>query len=235
MNSTDHSLNLYQRFSSYLPGLVLGALAMALVAISQLRLPDTYTIERQLIPPPPHLERFAFGYQEVIADTLWIRALQDFDYCDTKIAENVCRNNSWLFLMLDSITNLSPNFRIAYAAGALALTVIITDIDGATKIFDKGVQAFPNDWPLLYRAAYHYLYEVHDKKRAAELLIAAGKNGAPAWVFSLAGRLYSDAGKVDLARALLEQMIRENQDPVLIERVRSKIESIEMAEKADAK
>lgn len=227
MNSTDHSLNLYQRFASYLPGMVLGAIAMALVATSQLRLPETFTIERQLIPPPPQLERFAFGYQEVIADTLWIRALQDFDYCDSKIAKNVCRNNSWLYLMLDAITNLSPNFRIPYAAGSLALTVVISDIEGATKIFEKGVQKFPNDWPLLYRAAYHFLYEVNDKKRAAELLIQAGKNGAPSWVFSLASRLYSDSGKVDLAKALLEQMIREKQDPVLIERVRQKILSVE--------
>jgi tetratricopeptide (TPR) repeat protein len=137
--------------------------------------------------------------------------------------------------MLDSITNLSPNFRIPYAAGALALTVVITDIDGATKIFDKGVKAFPNDWPLLYRAAYHYLYEVNDKKRAAELLIAAGKNGAPSWVFSLAGRLYSDSGKLDLAKALLEQMIQEKQDPAIIDRVRKKIESMETSEKTDAK
>lgn len=235
MYSTDHPSNLYQRFTSYLPGMVLGAVAIALVATSQLRLPETYTIERQLIPPPPHIERFTFGYQEVIADTLWIRALQDFDYCDSKIAENVCRNNSWLFQMLDSITNLSPNFRIPYAAGALALTVLITDVDGATKIFEKGVKAFPHDWPLLYRAAYHYLYEVNDKKRAAELLIEAGKHGAPSWVFSLASRLYTDSGKVDLAKALLAQMILEKQDPTLIERVRKKIESIEATEKSDAK
>lgn len=235
MYSTDHSANFYQRFLSYLPGMTLGAVAIALVATSQLRLPDTYKIERQLIPPPPHVERFAFGYQEVIADTLWIRALQDFDYCDSKIAENVCRNNSWLFQMLDAITNLSPHFRIPYAAGALALTVIISDIDGATKIFDKGIKAFPNDWPLLYRAAYHYLYELNDKKKAAELMIAAGKNGAPPWVFALAGRLYSDSGKVDLAKVLLEQMIRENQDPVIIERLRKKIDSIEASEKTDAK
>lgn len=235
MYMNDTTPNSFQRLKSYVPGLVLGGLAIALVATSQLRLPKTYTIERQLIPPPPHIERFAFGYQEIIADILWIRALQDFDYCDSRIAENVCRNNSWLFQMLDSVTNLSPNFRIPYAAGALALTVIISDIDGATKIFDKGIKAFPNDWPMLYRAAYHYLYEVNDKKRAAELLIEAGKRGAPPWVFSLASRLYSESGKVDLAKILLQQMIDEKQDPALIERVRKKIESIEAAEKADAK
>jgi hypothetical protein len=68
MYSNDDSSNLYQRFISYLPGLVFGAIAMVLVATSQLRLPETYIIQRQLIPPPPQLERFAFGYQEVIAD-----------------------------------------------------------------------------------------------------------------------------------------------------------------------
>ncbi|WP_235046285.1 hypothetical protein [Bdellovibrio bacteriovorus] len=166
------------------------------------------------------------GYGEVIADLLWIRAVQDFDYCDQQIADNVCRNNSWLFLMLDAVTTLSPNFRVPYAAGALALTVIISDIDGATKIFDKGAKAFPNDWPILYRAAYHYMYEVKDNKRAAELLIQAGKNGAPPWVFTLAGRLYSDAGNLELAESVLQDMINTEQDPVLIKRLQDKIQSM---------
>lgn len=222
-----HSPNFFQRSLSWLPTILFGVGGVVLLTVSQIKVPQTYTVDRQLIPPPPYIERFSFGYQEVLADTLWIRALQDFDYCESKITQKVCRNNSWLFHMLDAITNLSPNFRIPYAAGALALTVIITDIDGATTIFDKGVKAFPSDWPILYRAAYHYLYEVNDKKRAAELLIEAGKNGAPPWVYSLAGRLYSDSGKIDVARVLLQQMIDEKQDPAVIERLRTKIESME--------
>lgn len=216
-----HPLN---RFMAVLPGLLVGGLALALVIGSQLKVPDLVTAEKRLIPPPPQIERFAFGYQEIIADMLWIRALQDFDYCDSEIAKNVCRNNSWLYLMLDAITNLSPNFRIPYAAGSLALTVIITDVDGATKIFEKGIKAFPTDWPMLYRAAYHYLYEVGDKSRAAELLILAGKNGAPPWVFSLAGRLYDDSGKRELAEKLLEQMIADKHDPVIIQRLKDKLD-----------
>lgn len=181
---------------------------------------------RQLIPPPQHIERMSFGFNEVMADSLWIRAVQDFDYCEQQIANNICKNNSWLYLMLDAITNLSPSFRMPYATGSLALTIIISDIDGATKIFDKAVKAFPKDWPILYRAAYHYLYEVKDKKRAAELLIQAGQNGAPPWVFALAGRLYSDSGSLDLAESLLQQMITEGQDPAVIKRLQDKINSM---------
>lgn len=208
------------------PSLLLGLFAVLAIVISGNQLQTSTAGQRQLVPPPPGIEFMSFGYKEVIADLLWIRAVQDFDYCEQEVAVRVCRSNSWLYQMLDAVTNLSPNFRIPYAAGALALTIIITDVDGATKIFDKGVKAFPNDWPILYRAAYHYMYEVKDNKRAAELLIQAGKNGAPPWVFTLAGRLYSDAGNLELAESVLQDMINTEQDPVLIKRLQDKIQSM---------
>jgi tetratricopeptide (TPR) repeat protein len=209
-----------------IPEFTLGFLAFCLLWISATNLPATYNTKRALIQPPQYLEKFSFGYSEAIADTLWIRAIQDFDYCENQIEKNVCVNNSWLYHMLDTVTNLSPHFRIAYAAGGLALTIIITDVDGATKIFEKGVRNFPKDWPIIYRAAYHYIYEVGNKERAAELLIQAGKNGAPPWVFALAGRLYSDNGQIELAEKLLEEMISEKQDDLVVNRLKEKIASI---------
>ncbi|MNT35100.1 hypothetical protein D3C72_1711150 [compost metagenome] len=65
-----------------------------------------------------------------------------------------------------------------------------------------------------------------DKKRAAELFKQAADNGAPGWLYSLAGRLYSDSGNVDVAEKLLEEMIKTEQDPAFIERLRQKIESM---------
>ncbi|KHD89304.1 MAG: hypothetical protein OM95_04020 [Bdellovibrio sp. ArHS] len=214
-----------------IPSILLGIFAFTVLILSQLFATSSLKNERALIAPPPQLQHFTFGYSESMADLFWIRAVQDFDYCDQKIAENVCRNNSWLFKMLDTITNLAPKFRTPYAAGALALTVIITDVDGATKIFEKGVKEFPHDWKISYRAAYHYLYEVKNPQRAAELLIQAGKNGAPPWVFTLAGRLYSDAGNTELAEALLQEMKDTQQDPALIKRLEDKILSIKASAK----
>lgn len=213
-------------WSAKIPSLCLGIFALVSIAVSLFEWQGVGRHSRQLVAPPQGIERFTFGYSEVTADVLWIRTVQDFDYCEKQIQENVCVNNSWLYHMLEAITNLSPHFRIPYAAGALALTVLISDIEGATKIFDKGVKNFPNDWPILYRAAYHYLYEVKDKKRAAEFLLQAGKNGAPPWVFALAGRLYSDSGHMELAESLLNQMIQTKQDPTLIKRLQDKINSM---------
>ncbi|WP_413582079.1 tetratricopeptide repeat protein [Bdellovibrio sp. HCB288] len=188
-------------------------------------------IQAKYIAPPPMLERFTFGYSEIMADTIWIRAIQDMDYCDEvsgKVGEvSVCANDSWLYKMIDTITNLSPKFRAPYAVGSLALTILITDVDGATKVFEKAVKEFPSDWPILYRAAYHYMYEVKDNKRAAELLIQAADHGAPPWTRTLAGRLYSDSGNLDLAKSLLQNMKDTQQDPGLIKRLEDKIRSMD--------
>ncbi|MGZ3786849.1 MAG: tetratricopeptide repeat protein [Bdellovibrio sp.] len=217
--------------SEKIPRLCLGIFAFICIGLSVHNLKQAESFKIQYLAPPQKIEHFTFGYSEATADIFWIRSLQDFDFCEKKISKNYCSNESWLYNMLEAVTNLSPSFRIPYAAGGLALTVIVSDIDGATKIFEKGIKAFPHDWPILYRAAYHYLYELNDKKRAADLLIQAGQNGAPPWVFNLAGRLYSDAGHIELAESLLQNMIETKQDESLIKRLKEKIASLKIAKK----
>lgn len=235
LNSFFEMIRNHQTFSLRPPRhFVLGVFFFAAIISSHFLFQNQSGIKASLIHPLPYMDKLSFGYQEVLADSMWIRSVQDLDYCEEKISQNLCRNQGWLFQMLDTVTNLSPHFRLPYAAGALALTVIISDIDGATKLFEKGVRAFPNDWPILYRAAYHFLYEVKDKKRAAELLIQAGQNGAPSWVFSLAGRLYSDSGHLELAENLLREMEQSQQDPKLIDRIRKKIRSIKESSKSNS-
>lgn len=220
-NLLDQSLTKFKK----IPGtMVLGIFAFMLVLQSQYRNTFDFKANVTPLPPPMHVEHLSFGFHETVADTLWIRSIQGFEVCD--VSKDICVEDSWLFKMLDAVTNLSPQFRIPYAAGGLALGIMLSDISGATKIFEKGVKALPKDWTISYRAAYHFLYEVKDKKRAAELLIQAGQNGAPAWVFTLAGRLYSDSGELLLAENVLAEMKATNQDESLIQRLEVKIASM---------
>ncbi len=176
-----------------------------------------------LIAPPPKLEFFSFGYQMAIADQLWVRAIQDFDYCENKIAKNQCKDNGWLAEMLDAITNLAPDYKIVYRAGGLALTVIISDYAGASRIFDKGVRVFPRDLPLLYRAAYHALIEEKNNEKAAGLFIQAAQAGGNAWFYSLATRLYTEAGKKELAENLYQELKGTDVEPGTLKRMREKL------------
>lgn len=207
--------------------LLLGFFSFLLVLYSQLYASKGLLEKpRDLLAPPAGIEHFTFGHKDITADLLWIRAIQDFDYCDQPIAKNLCVGKGWLYRMLNAITDLSPKFRMPYATGAVALSVMVSDVIGAKDIFDKGVVEFPNDWPILYRAAYHYLYEVKDKKRAADLFMRAGRNGAPPWVFSLAGGLYNESNERATAEAVLAEMIKMEVDPAIIKRLEGKMQNL---------
>lgn len=178
----------------------------------------------EYLPPPKIIKNFSLGLSRQWADSLWLRAIQDMDYCEQKITENECKGKSWLFQVLDLATELDPQIEPGvYQIAGLALTVIISDYAGASQIFDKAVVQHPSSWPILYAAAYHALYEEKDKLKAARLYESAGKNGAPTWVFSLAGRLASDGGDKEYSQQILQGMIASQADPAIIKRLQEKL------------
>lgn len=190
------------------------------------------------IPPPPHIEKFALGYNETLADMLWIRVLQDIDLCENAPkgqspgvevrGPNATCTRGWSFQMLDAITNLSPRWRLPYAIGGSLLSFMVDDREGASELLEKGIKQFPTDYNLNYFAAYHYIYELKNPKRAAETLIAAAKAGGPPWFYSLAAKMYSEAGQDELARTvLLRELENLKDDPKAQVRIRWRLEQLE--------
>ncbi len=191
--------------------------------------------EKYLNPPPEHIEHFHFGFRESMSDSLWLRWIQDADYCQTYLKpvtylepqevkmdlltvprHKIC-DNSWSFKMLDAITRLAPKFEMPYLAGASTLAILVEDYEGATLMYERGIKELPKNWMLLYRAAFHYQFNLKDLPRAAELLKQAGDNGAPIWVKSLAARLYTVAGQVELGLSTLleyRKLVEDNEEAV---------------------
>lgn len=174
---------------------------------------------------PPAIQHFTFGMREQTADFLWLRAVQDFDYCENEIAKQVCQSTGWLFRMIDLITDLSPKFRMPYATGGMALTVLVNDFEGASRIFDKAVSAFPKDWAILSRAAYHVMYEEKNKQKAVGLLKRAADQGAPPWYYFLANRLATEDGNLLFTEKLIQQLESEpSPDPLLLKNLKARLE-----------
>lgn len=212
------------------PGLLLFVVGIFLVIVSMLVLDPSRPRPRIPFLAPPQVQHLTFGHREQVADSLWLRAVQDFDYCEQEIAKQTCRSTGWLFRMLDLVTDLAPDFRMPYATGGLALTVLVNDFQGASRIFDKGVARFPKDWPLLSRAAYHALYEEKDKAKAARLLEQAGKAGGPPWYYLLAARLSSDEGNVAFVESLIAGLEAEAApDPLLLKTLKARLEKLRAA------
>lgn len=174
--------------------------------------------------PPKEIQHLNAGLRVQMADSFWLRAVQDIDFCDRPISQSECEGKSWLFHVIDLTTDLDKKFLEAYFYGALSLTIIVQDYVGASVIFDKGVEQFPSSRFLLYAAGYHAMFEEKNTLKAARLYLAAADNGAPEWVRLMAGRLASEAGDQSTAEQVLQQLIEAEKDPLWIEKLKKKIE-----------
>jgi hypothetical protein len=185
------------------------------------------TVDSLLSAPAKEIKYFSVGLKINLASALWMRVLQNSDYCEQKINQTDCVGKSWLFQNLDLATDLDPVFESGmYRMGALALTIIISDYAGASIIFDRGILQYPTDWPLLYSAGYHANFEEKNLVKAAELYFAAAKNGAPDWIHVMAGGLAAEGGNSEYAEKILQTMIDTNQDEKYVKRLREKILSL---------
>lgn len=230
------------RFSIFDAGSLLASVVLALGAMLVFGLRrDSDNFEKvnlRLIPPPPHVELFSFGYRDSMADIFWLRVLQDIHICENAKSgmahqagqlpqdEPMCRLG-WVFKMTDTITTLAPNWKLPYSVGALMLSVVVDDREGATQIFEKGIAKFPTDYNLLYNASYHYIWEEKKPERAAELLLTAAQNGGPGWFYSLAGKLYSQSGKALMAKAVLEDALKQNLNEQSKKRILARLKEVD--------
>ena len=224
--------------------LILSVLGIA--SIDLFGLPGVPEREKKLLmKPSQNIEHFSFGYKDNIADSLWLRVIQNYDHCDQQrlkahglvkgkdqpiFGPNRVMNceRGWVYQMLKVIMTMSPRFEAPALSGGVILSVLVDDIEGATEIFDIATKNHPTNWSVWYRAAYHHLYETENKERAAEMLIRAGQYGAPSWVFSLASRLYTEAGKLELARSMILSLLKDmKDDDPMADKLKERLQEIE--------
>ncbi|MFN8790361.1 MAG: hypothetical protein ACK5Y2_02785 [Bdellovibrionales bacterium] len=223
----NHLLIFFRRFQNEFPWGILALAALWLMLWTSAH--GQATKVKDFVPPPPNIEHFSFGLRHQLADTLWVRAIQDFDYCEEKLAEHLCKGNGWLSKILLAIVRLDPDFYMVYFTGGLSLTVLVSDYEGASQVFDLGVAKFPDQWRLLFAAAYHALYEEKNEKKAADLYLAAAKNGAPEWVFALANRLYQKTGDTQMTDEILSLMKNVIKDEEMLAKIQDRIQNKQKA------
>lgn len=185
--------------------------------------------ETALICVSEHTKDFVVGFENQVVDFFWIRFLQELDaYNELTIAEpHLCPDkvSSWHFHIMNVAFDLDKKFFEIYIHAPLLVGITIGDVRGASVLFDKSVAAFPNDWRILYRAAYQAMLEEKDKIKAAGLLYRAGKNGAPTWVMSLAGGLYNESGQRQLAEKIYSELLADAKTENSANRLKQKLDN----------
>ena len=195
--------------------------------------------------PPQNIKMLSLGFDEVLGNSFWLMLLQDSDFCENQSSEKANNNGKnldeilsmslknsrchlgWVYQVTHAITELMPKFKRIYRFGGEMLAIGVDDREGAKRIFDLGIERFPDYWPMVYSASYLYLYELQDAKRAAELLALAQKHGGPDWLLSLSGALYSRSGQRHLAITTLREFIQNNPKSRSIERLKKRLKDLE--------
>ncbi|MCY4321839.1 MAG: hypothetical protein OXC37_05525 [Bdellovibrionaceae bacterium] len=167
--------------------------------------------------PPEIIKYFSFGFEELYADILWMRLLQNVDFCSSKKGLPIYDGETkyecekgWSYKMTSAITELAPRFLAPYEISGSILSVIMGDKLGAKKIYDKALKVFPNNWQLHFSASYHYLVELKEEEKAAKLLIKTADLGGPLWLYALAAKTYKKKGRLLLAKEILNQAIKKD-------------------------
>ena len=167
--------------------------------------------------PPELIKHFSFGFSDLYADILWMRLIQDIDFCSSKKGIPIYDGKTkyqcekgWSFKMTEAITELAPRFLSPYEISGSIMSIIMGDKSGAKKIYDKAIKNFPNNWKIHFSAGYHYLIELKEEEKAAQLLIKSADLGGPHWLYALAAKTYGKLGQLLLSREILISAIKKD-------------------------
>jgi tetratricopeptide (TPR) repeat protein len=148
------------------------------------------------------LKGYSLGFDGLIADWYWMRALHYLGERiskspDTKIDIGDLRSFKprLLYPLLDSATTLDPRFLTVYSYGA----VVLPAID-------------PNEWRLYQHLGYIY-WQMGKHEKASEIYQTGSKiEGAPIFMQMMVAQMKSQGGSRETARKIFEQMAKDAQD-----------------------
>ena len=160
------------------------------------------------VPQGEYLRLAVLGYRQVVADLLWIQAIQAMG--ERTVSEEA---GHWIAHALDVITTLDPQFVRVYEVGGIALTTLVVLTEESNRLLEKGIRYNPEVWRLPFYLGFNYYFELHDDQKAAEYIARASRlPEAPAYLASFAAQLYVSARTPQVAIDFLGQMYSQTTD-----------------------
>jgi hypothetical protein len=162
------------------------------------------TLEEVLyISSPKLLKRMSLGYDGLLADIYWTRAVQYFGGKHHAGAEHF----NLLAPLLQITTELDPHLLVAYEFGSNFLAPKPPNGAGmpqkAIELNEFGIRNNPNEWHLYYDLGFIYYTELKDYPKAAEAFMRGSQvpNAHP-FLKILAAQMAQHAGELQTARMM---------------------------------
>ena len=196
--------------------LLLLSLASSVLLLRQLDQVRTHaTLEEVLYFSSPKLvKRLSLGYEGLLADIYWTRAVQ---YFGSRHVTRAAPDYKLLAPLLEITTALDPKLIVAYQFGANFLPQRPPEgagvPDRAIALVEYGIRNNPDNWKLYYELGFVYYLELKDYAKAAEAFERGTKvpNAHP-FLRVLAAQMAQHAGEVQTARMLWEAAYASTQE-----------------------
>lgn len=231
------------------------ALALLVLAIASDRLRDgahaRYMSAQRYediyyLPPADWLRVFSLGYDEALADLIWMRALvyfgQEFEHAG---------HVQYVFEYAEAIEALDPHFLAIYRwigmAGLYRPDAITPeDIERSVAFMQRGARIYPEDGQLAWNIGAALVFELppllddddaiaRAHERGTPYLMTAVRQGnAPSWAAFSNLDMLARVGRQEQAARHLEEMYEAEEDPRLREQIAIRIRSLRDRVEADA-
>ena len=211
-------------------------LLFAAIALLQMRIDaETRSIAPQkddlLLRSPAAIQKMSFGYDSLLADIYWTRAVQYYGArFNTKGA-----TYEQLWPLLDITTTLDSKMIVAYRFGAIFLSEKGTAGPGrpdlAIELVKRGIAANPDEWHLDYDLGFLYYWRIKDYESAAKSFLAASKKpNGPQWLAVTAARVAQKGGSLETSRIIWSEIYESNKDPKIRERALETLQGLKAAQ-----
>jgi hypothetical protein len=157
----------------------------------------------------PIMQRAALGYDALIADIYWMRAV--VYYGGQHLSEKPDKTYDLLFPFLELVTSLDPRFTVAYRYGAIFLSEPYPSGPGrpdqAIELLRRGLEFDPTRWDYARDIGFVHAWTYRDFQTAAQWFEKASEMpNAPVWLKSTAAMMLTQGGKREAARALWREL-----------------------------
>jgi tetratricopeptide (TPR) repeat protein len=151
------------------------------------------------ISSPKLLKHLSLGYDGLLADIYWTRAVQYFgDHLD-KGAEHY----DLLAPLLEITTTLDPHLLVAYEYGTNFLAANGGQPQRAIQLSEFGIRNNPNDWHLYYGLGFVYYMNLKDYASASDAFLRGSRvPDAHPFLKVLAAQMAQRGGDIQTARML---------------------------------
>lgn len=175
--------------------------------------PQATLQEVLFISSPKVLKRLSLGYDGLLADVYWTRAVQ---YFGGHVADRVSHFDL-LAPLLEITTTLDPHLLVAYQFGGNFLAPAPPNgagmPDRAIALMNYGIQNNPDDWHLYYQLGFIYYMDLKDYKNAADAFERGSKvPHAHPFLRVLAANMAQHAGEIRMAQALWTTTYQNTED-----------------------